>query len=112
LYAALVFPLIWGFTEQMTYNGYLVTRIQALSGTPVAVALVAFAWSFQHVVMPVRFDPDYVLYRLIAPIPFSLFVILAYLRFRNLVPFAIAHWLMDGADAIRGSLWPLLQDAA
>jgi membrane protease YdiL (CAAX protease family) len=96
----------------MTYNGYLVTRFQVLSGTPVAVALVAFAWSFQHAVMPVRFDVDYVVYRLISPIPFSMFAILAYLRFRNLVPLAIAHWLMDGADAIRGSLWPLLQDAA
>jgi hypothetical protein len=112
LYAALVFPLIWGFTEQMTYNGYLATRIQVLSGTPVAVALVAFAWSFQHVVMPVRFDADYMLYRMIAPIPFSLFVIVAYLRFRNLMPFAIAHWIMDGADAFKSSLWPLLQSHA
>jgi hypothetical protein len=112
LFASVVFPLIWGFTEQMTYNGYLATRIEVLSGTPVAVALVAFSWSFQHVVMPVRPDADYMLYRMIAPIPFSLFVILAYLRFRNLVPFAIAHWLMDGADTIRGSLWPLLQDHA
>ncbi len=40
LYAALVFPLIWGFTEQMTYNGYLAPRIQVVSGrTAVAVAL-------------------------------------------------------------------------
>jgi hypothetical protein len=109
LYAALVFPLIWGFTEQMTYNGYLATRIQVLSGTPVAVALVAFSWSFQHAIMPVRFDADYMLYRMIAPVPFTIFVIVAYLRMRNLMPFAIAHWLMDGGDAIRGSLWPLLQ---
>lgn len=112
LYAALVFPLAWGFTEQMTYNGYLATRIQVLSGTPAAVALVGFAWSFQHVVMPVSLDHDYMLYRMIAPIPFSVFVVLLYLRMRNLIPFAIAHSLMDGADAIRGSLWPLLHGQA
>ena len=109
LYAALVFPLIWGCTEQMTYNGYVAPRIQAVSGrTAVAVALVAFSWSFQHVVMPVRFDPDYMLYRMISPIPFSVFIILMYLHFRRLMPFAIAHWLMDGVDAFAGSLWPLL----
>lgn len=110
LYAALVFPLIWGFSEEMTYNGYLAPRIQVVSGrTAVAVALVAFSWSFQHVVMPVTFDPHYMLYRMLAPIPFSVFIILMYLRVRRLVPFAIAHWLMDGADAFGGSLWPLLQ---
>jgi hypothetical protein len=26
LYGVLVFPFIWGLTEQMTYNGYLVPR--------------------------------------------------------------------------------------
>jgi len=110
LYAALVFPLIWGFTEEMTYNGYLAPRIQVVSGrTAIAVALVALSWSLQHVVMPVTFDPDYMLYRMISPIPFSVFIILMYLRIRRLMPFAIAHWLMDGGDAFEGSLWPLLR---
>lgn len=110
LYATLVFPVIWGVTEQMTYNGYLAPRIQVVSRrTAVAVALVAFSWSFQHVVMPVKFDADYVVYRMISPVPFSVFIILMYLRVRRLLPFAIAHGLMDGADAFRGSLLPLLQ---
>jgi hypothetical protein len=30
LYGVLVFPFIWGLTEQMTYNGYLVPRLQVL----------------------------------------------------------------------------------
>jgi hypothetical protein len=109
LYAAFVFPLIWGFTEQMTYNGYLAPRIQVIAGgTAVAVALVAFSWSFQHVVMPVMFDPAYMLYRMISPIPFSIFIILVYLRMRRLVPLAIVHALLDGASAFAGTLWPLL----
>jgi membrane protease YdiL (CAAX protease family) len=45
---------------------------------------------------------------MLSPIPFSIFVILLYLRVRRLMPFAIAHWLMDGAAASAGSLWPLL----
>lgn len=109
LYAALVFPLVWGFTEQMTYNGYLAPRIQVVTrSTAVAVALVAFSWSFQHVVMPVKFDPAYMIYRMLSPIPFSIFIILLYLRVRRLMPFAIAHWLMDGASVVASSLGPLL----
>ena len=109
LYAVIVFPLLWGFTEQMTYNGYLAPRIEVLGGTALAVALVAFAWSFQHAVMPVRFDADYMLYRALASIPSSIFFILVYLRIRRIAPLAIAHWLMDGASVFASALWPLLR---
>jgi len=108
LYAVLVFPLVWGLTEQMTYNGYLVPRFQVLSGnTGIAVALVSFAWSLQHVVQPLAFDPHFMLYRLLAPIPFTVFITLVYLRVRRLLPFVIAHWLMDGADVLVTLLLPL-----
>ena len=110
LYATFVFPPIWGVVEQMTYNGYLAPRIQVVArSTVVAVALVGFFWSFQHAVMPAAFDWRWVLYRTISPVPFSIFVILVYLRLRRLAPLAVAHGLMDGADAFRSSLWPLLQ---
>jgi membrane protease YdiL (CAAX protease family) len=109
LYAVLVFPLIWGLTEQMTYNGYLTPRLQVLCGrTGMAVALVSLAWSFQHVMQPLMFDPAFMLYRFLAPIPFTAFIALLYLRVRRLLPFVIAHWLMDGADVLVSVLWPLL----
>jgi hypothetical protein len=45
-YGVLVWPFMWGLTEQMTYNGYLVSRFQVLCrSTTRAVAFVAFAWS-------------------------------------------------------------------
>jgi uncharacterized protein len=110
LYAVLIWPAIWGVTEQTTYNGYLLPRFQALSGnTALAVAVVAFSWSFQHAVMPLRFDPDFMLYRFLAPIPHSIFITLVYLRLRRILPLATAHWLMDGASAFIGVLWPLLR---
>ncbi len=110
LYGVLVFPLLWGITEQTTYNGYTLPRFQVLSGNTIfAVAVVAFVWSAQHAVMPLTFDPHFMLYRLLSPIPFSTFIALVYLRTRRVVPLAIAHWLMDGADAFIGSLWPLLR---
>jgi membrane protease YdiL (CAAX protease family) len=110
LYGVLVWPFIWGLTEQMTYNGYLVPRFQVLlRSTSLAVALVAFSWSFQHVVMPLTFDPAFMTFRMLSPIPFSIFQTLLYLRFRRLLPFAIAHALMDGAGVVIGVLLPLLR---
>ena len=110
LYAVLIFPLVWGVTEQTTYNGYALPRLQVLSGSTVfAVAVVALPWSFQHAVMPLTFDPDFMLYRLLSPLAFSTFITLLYLRIRRIVPLATAHWLMDGAAVVIGSLWPLLR---
>jgi hypothetical protein len=58
-YGVLVWPFLWGLTEQMTYNGYLVPRFRLLlRSTRRAVACVAFAWSFQHVVMPLTVDAN------------------------------------------------------
>ncbi|ESX68234.1 MULTISPECIES: CPBP family glutamic-type intramembrane protease [unclassified Mesorhizobium] len=110
LYGVLIFPLVWGITEQTTYNGYLLPRFQVLSGsTGFAVAVVAFSWSFQHAVMPLTFDPHFMLYRLLAPIAHSTFITLVYLRVRRILPLATAHWLMDGVSAFIGILWPLLR---
>jgi Type II CAAX prenyl endopeptidase Rce1-like len=104
-YGVLVWPFVWGLTEQMTYNGYLVPRFRVLCrSTGPAVACVAFAWSFQHVVMPLTFDAKFMVFRLLSPVPFSVFQTLLYLRLRRLIPFAIAHALMDGASVLIGVL--------
>jgi membrane protease YdiL (CAAX protease family) len=101
LYGVLVWPFIWGLTEQMTYNGYLLPRFQVLwRSTGLAVGIVAFVWSMQHAFMPLMFDPEFMAYRLLAPVPFSVFQALLYLRLRRVVPFAIAHALMDGATVL------------
>lgn len=90
LYGVLVLPFIWGLTEQMTYNGYLVSRFE-----------VAF--------MPLTFDAKFMAFRLLSSIPNTVFQTLLYLRLRRLVPFAIAHALMDGASVLMGVLPPLLR---
>jgi uncharacterized protein len=110
LYAVLVFPFVWGLTEQMTYNGYLVSRFQVVwRNTGLAVAAVAFFWSLQHSFMPTTFDAKFMAFRLLSPIPFSVFQTLAYLRLRRLLPLAIAHALMDGASVLISVLLPLLR---
>jgi hypothetical protein len=110
LYGVLVWPFIWGLTEQMTYNGYLVPRFQVLCrSTSAAIAIVAFAWSVQHAFMPLTFDAKFMAFRLLAPAPFAVFATLLYLRLRRLVPLAIAHALMDGAGVVIGVLLPLVR---
>ncbi|MBX6331878.1 MAG: hypothetical protein IRY91_08525 [Gemmatimonadaceae bacterium] len=110
LYGVLVWPFIWGLTEQMTYNGYLLPRFQVLCrSTGVAVAVVSFVWSLQHSFMPLTFDAKFMLYRLLAPVPFSIFQTLLYLRLRRLIPFALAHALMDGAAVLIPVLVPVLK---
>jgi hypothetical protein len=114
LYGVLVFPFVWGLTEQMTYNGYLLPRIRILGGsTTLAIAIVGIAWSFQHAVMPLSLDAKYIAFRLLSPLPFSMFQPWLYLRLRRLIPFAVAHALMDGASVAISVLFPhLAQDAS
>ena len=110
LYAALVWPFILGPTEQLTYNGYLVPRLQVLCrSTSLAIAWVAFSWSAQHIFMPLTFDARFMAFRLLSSVPFSVFVTHLYLRLRRLIPFAIAHTLMDGASVLIGVLLPHLR---
>jgi membrane protease YdiL (CAAX protease family) len=94
-----------GLTEQMTYNGYLVPRFQVLCrNTSLAIAVVAFAWSAQHAFMPLTFDAKFMAFRLVSAVPFSIFSTFLYLRLRRLLPFVIAHALMDSATVLIGAL--------
>jgi len=108
LYGVLVFPFVWGLTEQMTYSGYLVSRFQVLSrSTSLAIVFVAFAWSLQHAFMPLTFDAKYMAFRVLSSVPYSVFLTLLYLRLRRLVPLVIVHALLDGASVVIGVLLPL-----
>ena len=110
LYGVLVFPFIWGLTEQMTYNGYLLARFQVLGRrTSLAIVWGAFAWSLQHAFMPLTFDSKFMAFRLFASVPNSVFQTLLYLRLRRLVPLTIAHALMDGASVLIGVFLPLVR---
>jgi hypothetical protein len=111
LYGVLVWPFIWGLTEQMTYNGYLLPRLQVLcrSSFP-AMSIVSIVWASQHAFMPLTFDIGFMLFRLLSSLPFAVFLTFLYLRLRRLVPLAVAHALMDGASVFIGVLLPLLRN--
>jgi hypothetical protein len=59
--------------------------------------------------MPLTFDPKFMVFRALSPVPFSSFITLVYLRFRRLVPFVIAHAFMDCASVLIGVLLPVLR---
>jgi len=84
--------------------------LQRLSGTAPSGSLPQYergdrsrgiAWSLQHSFMPLTFDAKFMVFRLLSPVPFSVFATLLYLRLRRLVPLAIAHALLDGECADR-----------
>jgi uncharacterized protein len=110
LYGVLVFPFVWGLTEQTTYNGYLLPRFQALfRSTAPAIAIVAFVWAGQHAFMPLTFDPRFMTFRLLSAVPNTVLQAILYLRLRRVVPLAVAHALLDGTSVFIGVLLPLLR---
>ena len=58
--------------------------------------------------MPLTFDTKYMVFRLVSPVPFSVFRRFCICGFAGWFRFAIAHALMDGASVLIGVLIPLL----
>jgi hypothetical protein len=59
--------------------------------------------------MPLTFDAKFMAFRLLSSVPYAVFSTLLYLRLRRLIPFALAHVLMDGASVLIGTLLPLVR---
>lgn len=109
LYATLVWPVIVGLAEQMTFNGYLAPRFQVLTGSTVAaIVIVVLGWCLEHPVLPLTLDPKFMVFRYLSPVLFATFITILYLRVRRLLPFVVAHAIMDGLGTFVGVLLPLL----
>jgi membrane protease YdiL (CAAX protease family) len=110
LYSILVWPIIWGIAEQMTYLGYSLPRLEILSGRRwQAVAIVCFGWSIQHIALPFMFSWQWVIYRFAATLPLAIVLPLVYLRTRRLLPFIVAHCVLDAAGTLVYVFLPLIQ---
>jgi hypothetical protein len=96
VYSVSVWLLIWSPTEEMTYQGYALPRIYALSGHgSVAVLLVSFWWALQHSFIPLILDWHYLLWRFLAFWPAMVVMTLIYLWIRRLAPLIVTHWILD-----------------
>jgi uncharacterized protein len=105
LYSILVWPVLWGFAEQLTYNGYALPRLEVLSRRAwVPIALVVFFWAVQHVALPLRFDAQFILYRGLSALPAVGLMVVLFLRKRRLLSLIVAHMLVDALSALSGYL--------
>lgn len=100
LYARILWWPIWSVTEEMTYNGYALPRLIAMTGSRwVSVGIVAFFFSLQHSFLMLA-GFQFGLYMFLAFLPLSFTMVLTYLRIRRLPPLIVAHWLMDLSNVL------------
>lgn len=69
------FPIVHAVTELPTYFGYVMPRLQVLTGRRMKmVFLTASVLSAQHVFLPLLFDWRFIVWRLLMFLPFALWV--------------------------------------
>lgn len=93
----LLFPLTIGLAELPTSMGYVMPRVEALSGKGwLAVLLPTLALAAQHIALPLIFDGRYLAWRLLMFLPFALYIAVL-LRWRpRLLPYwMVCHALID-----------------
>ena len=96
IYSLSAWWLVWSPTEELTYNGYALPRIEVLSGSRwKAIVIVGFWWALQHSFLPFILDWRYVAWRFLSFLPGVVAFMLVYLRLRRLPPLILAHWSMD-----------------
>jgi len=101
VYSLLIWWPIWSVTEELAYQGYLASRIDALSRHRwITYSLVGFWWAFQHSFIPLEFDLHFIFYKLLMFIPSMLAFLAIYLYTRRLAPLIVAHWMMDISGAV------------
>lgn len=100
LYSRILWWPLWSFTEEMTYNGYALPRLIALTRSPwLSVLIVSFFYSIQHSFLALA-GLQYGFYMFLTFIPLTIALELVYLRVRRLPPLIIGHWLMDMSSVL------------
>ena len=100
LYARILWWPIWSATEEMTYNGYGLPRLIAVTKSRwLSVVIVAFFFANQHSFLMLA-GWQFLFYIFLAFLPLSFAMLIAYLRLRRLPPLIVAHWLMDLSNVL------------
>lgn len=99
--ATILFPLTIAFAELPTYFGYVMPRLEGLTGKAwLGWLLPVLLLSAQHATLPLVFNGRFIVWRLVMFLPFAMLVGLV-LRWRpRLMPYlVIFHGLLDLATA-------------
>jgi uncharacterized protein len=100
LYSRILWWPIWSVTEEMTYNGYALPRLLAMTRSRwLSVALVSFFFALQHSFLMLA-GFQFMFYTFLAFLPLSIAMVAVYTRIRRLPPFIVAHWLMDFSNTL------------
>ena len=98
LYVLVIWPIIWAPTEDYTYGGYSLPRVEALTGKRwLTLLVVGFFGVLQHLFVPWT-PPDWrpIVGWIVGLVPTSLFLFWVYYRLdRRLLPSHVAHWVTD-----------------
>lgn len=91
------FPIVHALTELPTYFGYVMPRLQALTGRRAWPALLcAFVLSTQHVFLPLLLDWRFLTYRMLMFLPFALWLAWVVNRRPTTMRYlAVGHYLLD-----------------
>jgi len=93
--------VLWSPTEETSYQGYVLPRLEVLTGRPwKAVLLVGLWWTLQHCFIPLLLDWRWIVFRFLGFLPGVLLLIVAYRRIRRVSPLIVAHWPMDLAGLL------------
>ena len=105
-YSVIVWPVIWAITEELVYLGFLLPRLEALTGrTWVAALVVVGMWSAQHLVIPFIADPVYLVTRFLSALVVVTGMTLVYLLLRRrLLATIVVHWIADTSTAVLAAL--------
>jgi hypothetical protein len=95
LYARFLWWTVWSATEEMTYNGYALPRLIAITRSRwLSVVIVAFFFAIQHSFLMLA-GLQFGFYMFLAFVPLAIALVLTYMRIRRLPPLIVAHYLMD-----------------
>lgn len=95
-FSLVVFPLIHGATELPTYFGYVMPRLQEVTGRRSMWIVAGLVLAAQHVVLPLLFDWRFFVWRLLMFIPFALWVAFVTDRRPTILGYlAIGHVFLD-----------------
>lgn len=109
LYSLIVWPVIWAFAEEMTYQGYALPRLDVLSGRAwLAVIIVGFGWAVQHSALPLMADWRWAAYRFGSSLLIGIVLPIIYLRTRRLLPFIVAHWAANFVSVLMTVVLPMM----
>lgn len=94
--ALAIMPLSVAAVEAPLYIGYALPRLQKiLHSKNLAILIISFALAFQHIALPLIFEWDFMLWRVVSFIPVALLLAIIFMKTRRLFPLMIAHFLMD-----------------